>query len=155
MGVHTAEATATADGYVGVGVHRGARICSAGHGGQVLVSHTTHDLQAEEDAGFAFVDLGEHRLKDLNEPHRLFSCDRRAAQRFPLLRTLENRSTNLPVQPTPLVGRDRELAEVVELLRRPDVRAVTLTGPGGTRKTGSRCRRRPSWSRTSPTACSS
>jgi predicted ATPase/class 3 adenylate cyclase len=136
MGIHTAEATATAEGYVGVGVHRGARICSAGHGGQVLVSHTTHDLLAEEDAGFAFVDLGAHRLKDLTEPQRLFGLVLDGLpDRFPPLRTLENRPTNLPVQSTPLVGRDREVAEVVELLRRPDVRVVTLTGPGGTGKT--------------------
>ena len=136
MGIHTAEATATADGYVGVGIHRGARICSAGHGGQVLVSHTTHDLMTDEEAGFAFADLGEHRLKDLTEPQRLFRLVLKGLpERFPPLRTLENRPTNLPVQPTPLVGRDREVAEVVELLRRPDVRAVTLTGPGGTGKT--------------------
>ena len=136
MGIHTAEATATAEGYVGVGIHRGARICSAGHGGQVLVSHTTHDLLAEEDAGFAFVDLGAHRLKDLTEPQRLFGLVVGGLpDRFPPLRTLENRPTNLPVQSTPLVGRDREVAEVVALLRRPDVRVVTLTGPGGTGKT--------------------
>ena len=136
MGIHTAEATATAEGYVGVGIHRGARICSAGHGGQVLISHTTHDLVADDDVEFAFADLGEHRLKDLTEPQRLFQLVLEGLpERFPPLRTLENRPTNLPVQPTPLVGRDREVAEVVELLRRADVRAVTLTGPGGSGKT--------------------
>ena len=136
MGIHTAEVTATGEGYVGVGIHRGARICSAGHGGQVLVSHTTHDLLAEEGVGFTFVDLGQHRLKDLTEPQRLFQLVLEGLpERYPPLRTLENRPTNLPVQPTPLVGRDREVAEVVELLSGSDVRAVTLTGPGGTGKT--------------------
>ncbi len=136
MGIHTGEATATSEGYVGVGVHRGARVCAAGHGGQVLVSHTTHELLAGEDAGFSFADLGEHRLKDLTEPQRLFQLVVEGLpEQFPPLRTLENRPTNLPVQPTPLVGREREVADVIELLRRPDVRAVTLTGPGGTGKT--------------------
>jgi len=136
MGIHTAEATGTSGGYVGVGVHRGARVCSAAHGGQVLVSHATHELLAGEDTGFAFANLGEHRLKDLTEPQPLFQLVVPGLpERFPPIRTLENRPTNLPVQPTPLVGREREVAEVIELLRRPDVRAVSLTGPGGTGKT--------------------
>ena len=83
-----------------------------------------------------FLDLGEHRLKDLTEPQRLFQLLLQDLPgQFPPLRTLGNRPTNLPVQATPLVGRDREVGDVIELLRRPDVRAVTLTGPGGIGKT--------------------
>ncbi len=136
MAIHTSDATTTPDGYVGVGVHRAARICSAGHGGQVLVSQATHDLLLDDVSGHAFVDLGEHRLKDLTSPQRLFQLAiEDLPDRFPPLRTLDARPTNLPTQATALVGRDRELAEIVALLRRADVRCVTLTGPGGTGKT--------------------
>jgi predicted ATPase/class 3 adenylate cyclase len=136
MGIHTCEAPATAEGYVGTGVHRAARICSAAHGGQVLVSHTSRDLLMEEDAGLVLRDLGEHRLKDLTEAQRLYQlAEDGLTTAFPPLRTLENRPTNLPVQPTVLVGRDQELAELGQLLRRDGVRLVTLTGPGGTGKT--------------------
>ena len=136
MAIHTSDATITPDGYVGVGVHRAARICSAGHGGQVLVSQATRDLLLDDVTGHAFVDLGEHRLKDLTSPQHLFQLTiEDLPHRFPPLRTLDARPTNLPTQATPLIGRDRELAEVVALLRRADVRCVTLTGPGGTGKT--------------------
>ncbi|HEY6069550.1 MAG TPA: adenylate/guanylate cyclase domain-containing protein [Gaiellaceae bacterium] len=136
MGIHTCEADATAEGYVGIGVHRGARICAAGHGGQILVSHTTRDLLEDEEARPSLSDLGEHRLKDLTEPQRLYQLTAEGLREtFPPLRTLENRPTNLPVQPTVLIGREREVTEICELLRRDDVRLVTLTGPGGTGKT--------------------
>lgn len=135
MGVHTCEATAGSEGYVGVGVHRGGRICAAGHGGQVLLSHTTHGLIEEEDTGFEVLDLGEHRLKDLSEPHRLFQLlHTDLPHDFPPLRTFENRPTNLPIQVTQLVGREREIDEVTELLG-DGVSLLTLTGPGGTGKT--------------------
>ncbi len=136
MAIHTSDATLTTDGYVGVGVHRAARICAAGHGGQVLISQAAHDLLLDDVTGHAFVDLGEHRLKDLTSPQHLFQLNvEDLPDRFPPLRTLDARPTNLPTQATALVGRDRELAEIVALLRRPDVRCVTLTGPGGTGKT--------------------
>ena len=136
MGIHTCEATATSEGYVGVGVHRGARICAAGHGSQVLLSHTTCGLIEEEDTGFGVLDLGEHRLKDLREPHRLFQLLHAALPRdFPPLKTLENRPTNLPIQVTRLVGREREITEITGLLGHDGVRLLTLTGPGGTGKT--------------------
>ena len=132
MGIHTGEPTPTEEGYVGVDLHRGARVMAAAHGGQVLLSGVTHDLLSD----VSVQDLGEHRLKDLSQPQRLYQLVGDGLQAdFPPLRTLENRPTNLPTQPTQLVGRQRELSDVLELLARDDVRLVTLTGPGGTGKT--------------------
>ncbi|MDQ2983001.1 MAG: adenylate/guanylate cyclase domain-containing protein [Actinomycetota bacterium] len=124
MGLHTGEPVVTEEGYVGVDVHKGARIAAAGHGGQVLVSQTTRDLVG----GDGLHDLGEHRLKDLTAPIRLYQL---GSVEFPPLKTLFG--TNLPVQPTPLVGRERELEEAACLLR--DHRVLTLLGPGGSGKT--------------------
>jgi predicted ATPase/class 3 adenylate cyclase len=137
IGVHSGEASLEAGRYVGVAVHRAARICSAAHGGQVLVSEPTVSLCADEElAGVGLRDLGLHRLKDLTEPHRLYQLliEGRPTE-FPPPRTLENRPTNLPVQPTPLIGRERELDELGRLVAQPDVQLVTLIGPGGTGKT--------------------
>jgi predicted ATPase len=126
MGLHTGEPIVTDEGYVGIDVHRAARIAAAGHGRQVLLSQATRDLVAGE----ALRDLGEHRLKDLSAPERLFQL---GDADFPRLKALYQ--TNLPVPATPFLGRERELDEVVCLLRREDVRLLTLTGPGGTGKT--------------------
>ena len=115
----------TDEGYVGLDVHRAARIAAAGHGGQVLLSQATADL-----AGADVRDLGLHRLKDLSAPERLFQL---GTEDFPPLKTLHE--TNLPVPATPFLGREREIDEIAALLRRPDVRLVTLTGPGGSGKT--------------------
>jgi predicted ATPase len=123
IGLHTGEPLLTDEGYVGLDLHRGARICAAGHGGQVLLSRTTCDL-IDADV----LDLGEHRLKDLLEPQRLYQL---GSQTFPPLKTLN--WTNLPVQATPLVGREDELAEAAVLLR--ENRMLTLVGPPGTGKT--------------------
>jgi predicted ATPase len=137
MGLHTGEPQQTAECYVGLDVHRAARIMSAGHGGQVLLSQTTCSL-IEQDLpeGVHLRDLGEHCLKDLGHPMRLFQLvisDLQAS--FPPLRTLEYFPNNLPVQPTPFLGREHEVAAITDLLRREDVRLVTLTGLGGTGKT--------------------
>jgi predicted ATPase/class 3 adenylate cyclase len=124
MGLHTGEPTVTEEGYVGIDVHRASRIAAAGHGGQILVSQATRDLTGAD----RLRDLGLHRLKDLTAPERLYQL---GDDEFPPLKSVDR--TNLPVQPTPFVGRDRELAEVVGLL---DLhRIVTLTGPGGSGKT--------------------
>jgi predicted ATPase/class 3 adenylate cyclase len=125
MGLHTGEPLRSDEGYVGFDVHRAARIAAAGHGGQVLLSQATADL-----AGVDVRDLGLHRLKDLSAPERLFQLGR---EDFPPLKTLHE--TNLPVPATPFLGRDREIDQIEALLRRPGVRLVTLTGPGGSGKT--------------------
>jgi predicted ATPase/class 3 adenylate cyclase len=136
MGLHTGEPTRTADGYVGLDMHRAARVAAAAHGAQVLLSQTTRDLLPETVDGLTFRDLGDHRLKDLSEPQRLHQlCIEGLAADFPPPRTLEGRATNLPAQPTPLLGRVRELEAVRTLLLDEGTRMVTLTGPGGTGKT--------------------
>jgi predicted ATPase len=127
MGLHTGEPRVTTDGYVGADVHRAARIMSAGHGGQVLVSEATRRLL---DSQLELRDLGEHRLKDLDLPERIFQLGDGV---FPPLKSLNN--TNVPRQLEPLLGRKRELADLLRLVRRDDVRVLTLTGPGGIGKT--------------------
>ena len=137
MGIHTGEPTVRGDRYVGQDVHRGARIAAAGHGGQVLLSQTTRDLLGDEPGDELSVrDLGHHRLKDLTAPQRLYQLVIAGLEsEFPAPRTLENRPTNLPTQPTPLIGRERELERADALLRRAGVQLLTFTGPGGTGKT--------------------
>jgi predicted ATPase len=125
MGLHTGTPRLTDEGYVGLDVHRGARIAAAGHGGQVLLSQTTRDLVAADVR-----DLGEHRLKDLAAPERIFQLGH---GKFAPLASLGQ--TNLPVPATAFVGRTRELGEVTEHLANDAVRLLTLTGPGGTGKT--------------------
>jgi len=137
MGLHTGEPQRTAEGYVGLDVHRAARVMSAGYGGQVLLSQTTYSL-VEQDLPeeVSLRDLGEHHLKDLGRPMRLFQLmisDLPAS--FPPLHTLESFPNNLPVQPTPFLGREHEVTALRDLLSRSDVQLVTLTGPGGTGKT--------------------
>jgi predicted ATPase/class 3 adenylate cyclase len=124
IGLHTGEPTLSEEGYVGIDVHRAARIAASGHGGQILLSQATRDLVRAD----RLRDLGMHRLKDLAAPEHLYQL---GEEEFPPLKTLDQ--TNLPVQPTPFVGRERELAEVLALLDAH--RIVTLTGPGGAGKT--------------------
>ncbi len=137
MGLHTGEPSLVSEGYVGLDVHYAARLMSAAHGWQVLLSQTTRDL-VEHDLpeGVSLRDLGEHRLKDLQRPSRLYQlviADLPAE--FPPLKTLDVCFNNLPVQFTQLIGREQQIAAVQHLLHREDVRLVTLTGPGGTGKT--------------------
>jgi predicted ATPase/class 3 adenylate cyclase/Tfp pilus assembly protein PilF len=124
VGVHTGTPLRGEEGYVGVDVHRAARITAAGHGGQVLVSQFT---AAVVDSDLR--DLGEHRFKDLLAPERVYQL---GSGDFPPIRSL--RRTNLPVAAWPLLGRQRELAELRALIA-DGRRLVTLTGPGGSGKT--------------------
>ena len=135
MGLHTGEAVAGGDNYVGLDVNRAARVAAAAHGGQVLLSDATRSLvRASMPEGVSLRDLGEHRLKDLAEPERLHQLviDGLPAE-FPPPRTVDARPNNLPLQLTTFVGRHDELRTVQDLLSRH--RLVTLTGPGGTGKT--------------------
>ena len=126
IGIHSGEPVLAPPKYVGLDVHRAARIMQAGHGGQVLVSEATCELL---EGRFQLRDLGEQRLKDLTEPLRLYQL---GEEDFPPLLSLNR--TNLPVAATPLLGRKRELAELAERFD-AGARLVTLTGPGGSGKT--------------------
>ncbi|HEX6670035.1 MAG TPA: AAA family ATPase, partial [Gemmatimonadales bacterium] len=138
LALHAGEAEPDARGdYLAAPLNRLARLLAVGHGGQILLTQAVQQLTRGALApGTAVRDLGEHRLRDLLEPelvYQLLHPDLPAD--FPPLRSLEARPHNLPLQPTPFLGREREVGEVVALLRRPEVRLLTLTGPGGTGKT--------------------
>jgi predicted ATPase/class 3 adenylate cyclase len=137
MGLHTGEPACSGNNYTGLDVHRTARISAAAHGGQVLLSEATKILAGNRiPEGIAFRDLGEHRLKDLERPEQLFQLVIPTVRSdFPPIRSLNNCPNNLPAQITPLIGRKKALEEICELVRRSDVRFVTLTGPGGGGKT--------------------
>src|SRR5215212_5042632 len=136
LGLHTGEPTVTPTGYAGLDVHRAARICSAGHGGQILVSSTTADLvEATLSGGLVLVELGSFRFKDFSFPERIYQLEVPGLKSaFPPLRTLEV-GNRLPGQHRSLVGRDRELAASRRLLLDPSTRLLTLTGAGGSGKT--------------------
>jgi len=123
--------------YFGQPMNRVARLCAAGHGGQVLLSNAAQELVRDSlPKGVALRDLGEHRLKDLARPERLFQVTAPdLPSDFPPLRSLDRYTHNLPAQPTPLIGRESAVLDIADLLRRDNVRLLTLTGPGGTGKT--------------------
>ena len=135
MGLHTGEPLSGGTGYVGIDVHRAARIAAAGHGGQILVSDVTHSLVARDlPEGVSLRDLGEHRFKDLIHTHHLFqvmATDLLAD--FPPIRSLDVLPNNLPRQLTSFIGREKEIAEVKRLFSTAYL--VTLTGSGGAGKT--------------------
>jgi predicted ATPase/class 3 adenylate cyclase/DNA-binding CsgD family transcriptional regulator len=136
IGLHTGRAEVRDNDYYGSTVNRCARIRSLGHGGQVLVSEATAALVRDDlSDGMTLHELGEHRLKDLTRPERLFQVvsPELGAELRPLA-SLDAGTHNLPVQPTSLLGRERDVEEVCARLRN-GARLVTLTGPGGTGKT--------------------
>ena len=145
MGIHTGEPIVTDEGYVGLDVHRAARIAAAAHGGQIVLSETTRGLLESR----AFIrDLGEHRLKDLIEAERLYQL---GYGDFPPLRTLD--ATNLPIAASPLVGREDDLAELVAQLSN-GTRLLTVTGSAAPGRLVSRSRSQPSSSAGCATASS-
>ena len=135
VGIHTGEPAIAGGSFVGIDVHRTARICGAAQGGQVLVSQATRDLVSRElPANTTLLDLGPHRLKDLDTPEHLFQLILGDLPTAPAgIKVNVDRQGILPVQLTSFVGRDREMASVIEMIRKH--RLVTLTGPGGTGKT--------------------
>jgi predicted ATPase/class 3 adenylate cyclase len=137
MAIHSGSAEERDADYFGPPVNRVARLLSLAHGGQVLLSRASAELvRGEHPQGTRLQDLGSHRLKDLDEPEHVFQLVVEGLRAdFPPLRSVGTRPTNLTPQATPLVGRERERHDVCGLLRRADVRLLTLSGPGGTGKT--------------------
>ena len=135
MGLHTGEPLVTPTGYVGMDVHRAARVCAAGHGGQILLSESTCVLIGDNlPEGVALRDLGEHRLKDLARPEHLFQIvTADLPDQFPPLTSLNVLPNNLPIHLTSFVGREREIRELTQVLF--STRLLTLTGAGGVGKT--------------------
>jgi predicted ATPase/class 3 adenylate cyclase len=130
MAAHTGEAFERDSDYFGPAVNRAARLTAIGHGGQVLISQSTEQLVS----GFELRDLGEHRLRDLSRPERVFQlCIASLPMSFPPLRSLESYPTNLPAQMTAFVGREDEMGDTAR--RVSQHRVVTLTGVGGVGKT--------------------
>jgi predicted ATPase/class 3 adenylate cyclase len=135
IGLHTGEASLAGADYIGLDVHRAARIAAAGHGGQVLLSDTTRALaESALGEGVTTRDLGQRRLKDLSRPERIHQLVIDGLPNdFAPLKTLDATPNNLPVQLSSFLGRERELEEIEASLERS--RLLTLTGPGGTGKT--------------------
>jgi predicted ATPase/DNA-binding SARP family transcriptional activator len=134
IGIHTGEPEVTDEGYVGIDVHIAARICSSAHGGQIVVSRSAREFAGEGGGElFSFRPLGSHRLRDVASPLPLYQLVAPGLEEaFPPLQTLAG--ATLPALHHRLVGRGRDLAEIEALIARPDVRLVTITGPGGAGK---------------------
>ena len=142
MGLHTGTPLLTDEGYVGPDVHRAARIAAP-----ATAVRCSSRRRPQRSSTSSCPDLGEHRFKDLAAAERVYQL---GDGDFPPLKCLYR--TNLPVPPTPFLGRELELREVVELLSRDDVRLLTLSGPGGTGKTRLAIQSAPRSPSRSPTA---
>jgi predicted ATPase/class 3 adenylate cyclase len=137
MALHAGTAELRDNDYFGQPLNRVARLLSTGHGGQILLSGiVTSAVQSSLPSGISLRDMGEHRLKDLQQSERITQVvvDGLRSE-FPALKTLDYRPNNLPIQPTPLIGRERELREAPAMAGDNAVRIVTLTGQGGMGKT--------------------
>ncbi len=133
MGLYSGEVEERDGEYFGLTINRASRVVNAAHGGQILLTEATRSLLPPETE---LRDLGIHRLPDINEPERIYQA---ISSEFPLnakpIRTLTPRPTNIPAQLTSFVGRARELSEIANLLRQPNVRLLTLLGADGIGKT--------------------
>ncbi len=135
MALHTGTAESREGDFFGQALNRDARILAIGHGGQILLSAMAAMLARDgRPPGVELLDLGSHRLRDLDRPEQVFQVAvADLPGDFPPLRSLSTKRSNLPVPLTSFVGRERELGEVDRLLER--ARLVTLIGTGGTGKT--------------------
>ncbi|HXM07256.1 MAG TPA: adenylate/guanylate cyclase domain-containing protein, partial [Candidatus Acidoferrum sp.] len=134
MGVHTGAATYDENDYFGSALNRVARIMSSAHGGQIVVSAATVGVLGVPPDGVAFCDLGVKRLKDLDQPERLYQIIAQGlSTQFPPLRTLDEHPNNLPTQLSSFVGRRAELDRVATAFATS--RVVTIAGSGGIGKT--------------------
>ena len=123
--------------YVGLDVHQTARLCEAGHGGQILISASLESLtRGALPKSIRLIPLGQHHLRDMPEPEQVFQvCTGDTPSQFPPLRALDTRLYNVPVPRTSLIGREREIQSVTRLLFESQSRLITLTGPAGCGKT--------------------
>lgn len=142
MGLHTGEPRQVGERYVGLDVHRAARIGAAGHGGQILLSQTTRELVERDLAsGVRLKDLSEHHLKDLPHTEHIFQIVASGILTdFPPLKSVHVPPTNLPIQLSSFIGREQQIADLKRLLSLQNTtaegaRLVTLTGAGGSGKT--------------------
>jgi predicted ATPase/class 3 adenylate cyclase len=135
MGLHAGRATPHEDNYIGMDVHRAARIAATAHGGQVVLSEAALEQAGPLPDGVSVRDLGFHRLKDIAAPERIYQLAGPGLRAdFPALKSLATLAS-LPVPSTPLVGRDNDVESLRAAVSRPGVRLITLTGPGGVGKT--------------------
>jgi predicted ATPase/class 3 adenylate cyclase len=136
MAIHAGEATPKDGDYLAPALNRLARVLATSYGEQILLTDTARSLATSLPSGYALQDQGKHRLRDLVEAERIFQlCGPGLPPDFPPLKSLDQQPTNLPTQPTALIGRERELAALRALLSARETRLITMVGPGGTGKT--------------------